>query len=408
EVCRRIRLYQDMAGMLYPIIDDSRMEQRASEVWASHRIDGSEGPPSTRLRQVELATLYVMTSIATISERDTTTTQSPDEGMWPSLESLIRTTRVDIEGLILLTLVAIYYDYRNQVRVAWHYVDNVTRIILEVGLNRRIVLERSCRDPKTQACVVNAIWTAFVLEQQLSSILGIRAAARDLHIDPDFPQPVEAPYLVAMVQYARIGKQACESLIGDRYTGRVLTTCAQEAVSYFQYRLEQWRKAIDTEFRYSLAGERAERWNKQLAVILRLLGNNLCVIMLHHLVENETSELSLPCIWQAAVDAAADTSRLLADMDGSSSTCLFQKSRTNRFLVRAMSISILAVYRGLLATSKPSSRNSVTILFTPETQIKARETTLVCLQLLKNRSESSPLSRRLWVRMQKLAARLDL
>lgn len=74
--------------------------------------------------------------------------------------------------------------------MAWRLVDNVMRVILELGLNQHIALNRSFTDQKIRSQVVNTIWTLYVLEQQVSYSLGISAAIRNLRIDPGFPRPV--------------------------------------------------------------------------------------------------------------------------------------------------------------------------------------------------------------------------
>ena len=83
-------------------------------------------------------------------------------------------------------------------------ISNVTRIILELGLNRQIVLDRSFPDPRDRAQALNTIWSAFVLDQHLSYSLGLSMAVRDLHLDPSFPGPVSLFMVLIMHSHTLI------------------------------------------------------------------------------------------------------------------------------------------------------------------------------------------------------------
>jgi hypothetical protein len=66
----------------------------------------------------------------------------------------------------------------------------VSRIILELGLNRKVVLDRSFPDIKSRVQAINTMWTVFVLEQHLSYALGFSNAMPNLRLESTFPQPV--------------------------------------------------------------------------------------------------------------------------------------------------------------------------------------------------------------------------
>jgi hypothetical protein len=73
-------------------------------------------------------------------------------------------------------------------------ISNLTRIILELGLNRQIVFDRSFPDPEDRIRALNIIWSIFVLDKHLSYALGLSMAMRDLHLDPGFPDPVSLAF----------------------------------------------------------------------------------------------------------------------------------------------------------------------------------------------------------------------
>ena len=69
-------------------------------------------------------------------------------------------------------------------------MGNLTRIILELGFDRDIVLARAFPNKRTRVRAVNTIWTIFVVERQLTYALGLSDAIQCLRLEPSFPEPV--------------------------------------------------------------------------------------------------------------------------------------------------------------------------------------------------------------------------
>ena len=63
-------------------------------------------------------------------------------------------------------------------------------MVLELGLNRRLVLDRSFTDSELRKQAINTIWSIHILDQHLSYALGLSAAARSLQLDASYPEPV--------------------------------------------------------------------------------------------------------------------------------------------------------------------------------------------------------------------------
>lgn len=211
-----------------------------------------------------------------------------------------------------------------------------------------------------------------------------------------------------MIQYARIGSQACNSLQGEKNGGQSISKNYQEVFSYFQYRLEEWRKNIKPKFQYKASDARIEKWNRTLSTILHLRANNLRIVVSRFLLfGNGVSGTCAIDIWTPSVDVAADTAHVLANMDGSPLTCTFQKSQSNYFLIAALGISLLAILQNSPLPASPSFINTTTLM-SPTTYLKAQQTAKICLNLLYNRAESSRQSGWLWKRVQGLASRLNV
>jgi hypothetical protein len=71
-------------------------------------------------------------------------------------------------------------------------IGNLARIILELGLNRKMVLNRTFPDPIHRFQAINTIWAAYVLNEHLSYALGLSMAMPDFHLDLSFPDPVSS------------------------------------------------------------------------------------------------------------------------------------------------------------------------------------------------------------------------
>ncbi|KAL6818114.1 hypothetical protein GGI42DRAFT_359293 [Trichoderma sp. SZMC 28013] len=405
EIIRLIQKYQDIAGMMYPVIDATHPEQLVENVWASRSGDktNTENLPQWNRSQIGIVEMMVAIALTDENEASSELMQALHDHVLPDVQYMVWNTRVDLQGLVLLVLVSLYYYYSHKWRKAWRFIRNVVRIILELGLNRRIVLDRSFPDEKAHTQALNTMWAVFVLEQQLRYALGLSTTMQDFFMDPTLPKPVNAPYLEAMIHYARIGAKACEIMSCDESNTQVMSGDCQDAYTYFQYRLSEWRKAIRTQFQFKSTSKRADQWNSQLDAILRLRANNLHFVVTRFMFfEREFRGMVPADLWSVCMDVAADTTCILATIDGSPAAFQATKSESNYFLVSSMGISFLAMLQGSLFPIAAQSP------LDPETCLRAQQSAILCLNLLRNRAEISRQSKYLWNRVSDLASRLNL
>ncbi|KAH8820177.1 hypothetical protein F5884DRAFT_849452 [Xylogone sp. PMI_703] len=406
EVIRLIRVYQDWAGMMYPFVDVASMERQVRDLFATDICIDAHDRNSNQLSQIEFAILQMMVATALVIEDhgDRALVRNIHSSIWPDVESMVWNTKVDLKGLVLLTLMAVFFYYSHKSRMGWRLLSNITRIILELGLNREIVLNRSFTDREKRAQAVNTIWTVVILEKQLRYSLGLSMVTHDLRLDQDFPKPIDAPYLEAMIQYSRIGAYACDTLLGEKTSPDNI----QEIFSYFQYRLDEWQKAIGSEFQFKSGDERINKWNEQLRTILYLRANNLRIVILRFLILESGGQGSVPLDpWASSIDVATDTCHILASLDSLPSTCRFQKSQSNYFLVAALGILLLAICQDTSVPVSPSYMGRE-ISMAHETYLKAQQSAILCLNILYNRAKSCRLSRCMWERVRGLASHLNL
>ncbi|KAL7952142.1 hypothetical protein V8C42DRAFT_306254 [Trichoderma barbatum] len=405
EIIRLIQKYQDIAGMMYPVIDTTHPEQLVENVWASCSADtrNTESLPQWKRSQIGIVEMMVAIALTDENETGSELMQALHDNVLPDVQYMVWNTKVDLQGLVLLALVSLYYYYSHKWRIAWRFIRNVARIILELGLNRKIVLDRSFPDKKAHTQALNIMWALFVLEQQLRYALGLSTTLQDFVLDPTLPKPVNAPYLEAMIRYAGIGAQVYETISCDGLTTQMMPQNCQDAYTYFQYRLSEWRKAIRTQFQFKPTSKRIDQWNSQLDTILRLRANNLHIVVARLILFEKGIRGMVPAdLWSVCMDMAADTTCILATIDGSPAIFRATKSESNYFLVSSMGISFLAMSQGsLFSISAQSSLD-------PETCLRAQQSAILCLNLLRNRAELSRQSKHLWNRVNDLASRLNL
>jgi len=210
-----------------------------------------------------------------------------------------------------------------------------------------------------------------------------------------------------MIEYARIGQQACGALLNDKMAGPHPPSSWQESYSFFQYRLEQWTLRAAREFEPDSLGNKANRGWDIIRTVLHLRVNQLHLLIARAFLCTDLRTAAPPDIWTTSVDFATDTVHVLAQTDASTKEYCFHRAQLNHFLMTALDIAVFA------ATHEPSrdgspSANGVDILVSESTGLKARQTTMVALNLLRNQADTSNNSKHLWNTIRTVAWRLKL
>ncbi|KAM0262575.1 hypothetical protein ACHAQJ_001620 [Trichoderma viride] len=405
EIIRLIQKYHDVAGMMYPVVDVARMldlAEIAEPVNHMNAVPNKGGSPHLRRSDAVILQMMVAIALAAENENGSDLIQSLHNDVLPDAQHIVWNTKTDLHGLVLLALVSIFYYRTHKWRLAWRFLGNVARIVVELGLNRRIVLDRSFPHLEARTQALNVIWSVFVLEQQLRHGLGLSMTRQDLILDPTFPKPVNAPYLEAMIQYLRIGNHASETMAYDRQTAQLTPEELQEAYTYFQYRLSEWYKNINGEFQLKAQDEKIEKWNRHLSITLHLRANTLQIGVARYILFGKGVSAILSAeIWSTCINAAASIASILAAIDADPPQFQSARPESNYFLISGLGILLLAISQN---TVLPMAERPLS----PETFHKAQQSAVLCLSLLRNRANSSRPSKHLWKRVQSLAVRLNL
>lgn len=195
-------------------------------------------------------------------------------------------------------------------------------------------------------------------------------------------------------------------LLNENHAGQTTSSSSQEGFAHFQHRLDEWQKAIDTEFQFPSTGNRTDEWNQKIRTLLHLREKNLRIIISQFLLF-EKAMPAMPETLGSALDVAIEIGQLIGKMDSLPKECSLHKANSDYFLATALGVSLLAL------SQHPSTRTSTAVIpgmtsISPETFVKAKQAAIVCLTILHGRAKSSSKSGCLWERIHRIVSQRNL
>ncbi|KIW95882.1 uncharacterized protein Z519_02947 [Cladophialophora bantiana CBS 173.52] len=403
-----VQAFHDLEWVMYPIVDifDSKdIVKRRSEASGGLAVRGRT--PS--ISKEDSAILKMTVAIGLLAEGDThqKLTARLLQSLHSEIENMIWNAAVDLKDLVLMTLVILYHVHCARWRLAWRFTMNVSRIILELGLNRKMVLDRSFPDIKIRSQAINTVWTVFVLEQHLSYALGFSNAMQNLHPESNFPPPVEAPFLQLMIEYASIGKQSCDALLSDKILNSEQLTTFQDDYAYFLYRVNLWATRASENFEAFTLDDSTRLGVQMVRTTLYIRANHLRTLIARAFLCSGLRNAAPSDIWITSVDVAADTIMVLTQLDSSTREYRFHQAQFNHFLISALDILLFATTHKSSGVGSPSA-NGEELSVPDEIAQKARQSSAAALGRLQRLAETSVQSKYLWERIRGVASRLNL
>ncbi|KAK6836376.1 fungal specific transcription factor domain-containing protein [Apiospora arundinis] len=131
------------------------------------------------------------------------------ESMRSRLERMLITDPSDVANLPILALVAGYRFLTNDEILSWRIIGQVARHCIELGLHRRETIMR-IKDESERRDAIHTFWTAYILDRRWSFGTGLPYVLQDGDIDSQLPGPDEHPFLHAMISYSQLGAQVWE------------------------------------------------------------------------------------------------------------------------------------------------------------------------------------------------------
>ena len=201
EAVRLCRLFEEEAGVMYPILsyDDLVEYARGVFVWMEGaRRDGTMTGPSEEqvLTHPKTLTLKIMLCCAKTIEAHGNSAEAVR--LYNSMEFTISRAIVsepaDVSRLLCLTLCRAYRYLTNDEVLAGRTMRHVLRLWFELGLHRREGYDRIAgRQERSDA--LGTFWSAYTLERRWAFNTGLPFVYHDDKIDPNLSLPVRCASL---------------------------------------------------------------------------------------------------------------------------------------------------------------------------------------------------------------------
>ncbi|KAF4173842.1 hypothetical protein CNMCM8694_009299 [Aspergillus lentulus] len=379
EAIRLCRVYEEEMGIMYPVLELAELLRQVESLYGlSPRLPLRSGDYDVHI----LRLVFACALTAEASGRSElairlfeSVRDVADDCVWGP---------PDIDRIILLTLVAIFYFQMDDEALAWRTIGIVERMCLEKGLHRRETLSHPTVVAAGRDRVLRLFWSIYTLDMRWSFGTGMPFSLEDSDIDPWLPEPEEkTPYLRVMIRYSRIAAKVWKFIAAFNNTGEL----KKDEMNYLDWQVLQWAAAIPASLRLEESNKQVAepRSIRRLRSLLYLRANQLRMLIHRPVLHSAGHIVRYPAECQTAVDLAKDTIRFITRLNETSDIYQLQQVAFNWFLVSALAVLFLAVVQ---APSQFSSR--------------CKEEFYMALELVKGFSTQSYISRRLWKSIKSL------
>ncbi|KAI7287461.1 fungal transcriptional regulatory protein [Hortaea werneckii] len=395
EAIRLCHVYEDEMGMMYPILDSSKMIAYAQKLYrfmeAAHRSglmqQGMPGPDAIDDEDANILKMVLATAMTVESQGRSDLGRRLFECVQPAIDNSLH-GNVDLKGVKLLVLAATYEFQRDNEGTAWRIIGLTARLCIELGLHRRETYD-AMSDESDRNETILLFWSIYVLDRRWSFGTGMPFALQDSDIDPQLPKPEEkSPYLMAMINYSAIGSKVWHTVATAPSTegGPLINT---EEMNYLDYQVIQWHRTIPVFLRFehpaqvgrlsTPIGPAPSRAGHRLRILIYLRANQMRILIYRTVLHSATSIIRYREQAQTVVDVAKDTVRVLTHINHTTDLYRTQQMLFNPFLTSALAVLFLAV-------------SHTPALFAEQ----VKEEFYMALELIRGFSKDSWIGKRLW------------
>ncbi|RMZ11528.1 hypothetical protein D0860_03369 [Hortaea werneckii] len=395
DAIRLCHVYEDEMGMMYPILDSSKMIAYAQKLYrfmeAAHRSglmqQGMPGPDAIDDEDANILKMVLATAMTVESQGRSDLGRRLFECVQPAIDNSLH-GNVDLKGVKLLVLAATYEFQRDNEGTAWRIIGLTARLCIELGLHRRETYD-AMSDESDRNETILLFWSIYVLDRRWSFGTGMPFALQDSDIDPQLPKPEEkSPYLMAMINYSAIGSKVWHTVATAPSTegGPLINT---EEMNYLDYQVIQWHRTIPVFLRFehpaqvgrlsTPIGPAPSRAGHRLRILIYLRANQMRILIYRTVLHSATSIIRYREQAQTVVDVAKDTVRVLTHINHTTDLYRTQQMLFNPFLTSALAVLFLAV-------------SHTPALFAEQ----VKEEFYMALELIRGFSKDSWIGKRLW------------
>ncbi|RWA13145.1 hypothetical protein EKO27_g1965 [Xylaria grammica] len=409
EMIRLCRIYEEEVGIMYPVlrIDSIITHAKTLATWMaaakkSGFADGQDGginDPNTLLLKIVLCG-----GLLVEGHGNSVQAQRIFAGIKPIANRMLMSDPPNVQNLPFLALVAGYYFLSADEVLCWRVMGQVVRLCLELGLHRRDVVEQ-IKDEEERSLAVNTFWSAYVLDRRWAFSAGLPYVVPDEEIDPDLPSPEQHPFLVMMIRYSKLSGKVW------RFVRHFDTDAAMDApvedIEHLDQLIKKWYNDLPKEVQLVLSDwedlpqylsppvNSQKEYDIQRLQIWTWLRYNQIRMWLHTpILHTHSSIMDNLHHAEVAVKLAKNTIRYLAHLNNTTNVYRRMQIFYHQFLSSAITILFVA------SCHAPVNFSS-----------SCRDEFYMALELLKDMSAKSWVSKRLWGTVKSLrdvAPRLGL
>ncbi|KXJ88551.1 hypothetical protein Micbo1qcDRAFT_166604 [Microdochium bolleyi] len=411
EILRLCQLHEDEVGIMYPVVKIETLIQHARKLvtWMEQSRENGyvqrseQEPPFTDLDTLVLKVIMAMA--LTVEEHGNSEKgHRLFESARPFIDRMLMSDPSDAKCLPLLALSAGYRFFNNEEILAWRVMGQVTRHCLELGLHRRDAIDR-LETEDSRIYILHTFWTAYVLDRRWALATGLPWSIPDEEIDPQLPYPDNYPFLVCMIDYSRLSAQVWKMV--RQFDGQLYTDQLPAEIEEIDQSIKKWYMKLPKETQLELstwealprlmspqltAPKEYDLQRSQIWTYLRL--NQLRILLYTPILHTHSCIMENLGAAERVVQVAQNTIRYLSHLH--TTTNIYRKMQIfyHQFLTSAIAVLFLA------SCHAPVNFSST-----------CRDEFYLALELVKDMSAKSFVSKRLWSTIKSLrevAPRLGL
>ncbi|KAI0912612.1 fungal-specific transcription factor domain-containing protein [Ustulina deusta] len=409
EMIRLCRIYEEEVGIMYPVlrIDSIISHAKTLATWMtaakkSGFADGQEGginDPNTLLLKIVLCSGLLVEGHGNSAQA-----QRIFAGIKSIANRMLMSDPPNVQNLPFLALVAGYHFLSADEVLCWRVMGQVVRLCLELGLHRRDIVEQ-IKDEEERSLAINTFWSAYVLDRRWAFSAGLPYVVPDEEIDPDLPSPEQHPFLVMMIRYSKLSGKVWRFV--RHFDAEVTMDGPVDDIEDLDQLIKKWYNDLPKEVQLDLSDwedlpqylsppvNSQKEYDIQRLQIWTWLRYNQIRMWLHTpILHTHSSIMDNLRDAEVAVKLAKNTIRYLAHLNNTTNVYRRMQIFYHQFLSSAITILFVA------SCHAPVNFSS-----------SCRDEFYMALELLKDMSAKSWVSKRLWGTVKSLrdvAPRLGL
>ncbi|KAI2636626.1 fungal-specific transcription factor domain-containing protein [Xylaria nigripes] len=409
EMIRLCRVYQEEVGIMYPILRIETVISHAKTLaaWMESAKKSSFSGGQDRIvddSKTLLLKMVLCGALLVEGHGNSTYAQKIFAGIKHIANQMLMSDAPNLQNLPFLALVAGYHFLSGDEVLCWRVMGQVLRLCLEMGLHKRDVIEQ-IQDEDERNGAIHSFWTVYVLDRRWAFSAGLPYVVADEEIDADLPLPEHYPFLIMMSKYAKLSGKVWRFV--RQFDSNATMDAPADNLGDLDQLIKKWYRDLSKEVQLELsdweelpqyvsfASDFQKDYDTQRLKIWTWLRYNQIRMWLHTPILHTHSSIMANLHYaEVAVKLAKNTIRYLTHLNNTTNVYRKLQIFYHQFLSSAITILFVA------SCHAPVNFSS-----------SCRDEFYMALELLKNMSAKSWISKRLWTMVKSLrdvAPRLGL